>query len=194
MGPSRYTQCRAVIWILNNRRFLFKTFFNTRQLSVSFFFEKKKYQNWRIGWFQLFPKHQRTSDFHYELTKNPWWLESQSFWNLRTKVLYKFRFFEFYSPPLGKWVYIQADNPKVSEADSNDHTTLWKFFQLWAIIRNRNWPQNVIRVILKTYFLGTTQVKGPYTRPLAANWGHTPQVDFSTALLLGCLPYTYLSF
>jgi hypothetical protein len=95
---------------------------------------------------------------------------------------------------LGKWVYIQADNPKVSEADSNDHTTLWKFFQLWAIIRNRNWPQNVIRVILKTYFLGTTQVKGPYTRPLAANWGHTPQVDFSTALLLGCLPYTYLSF
>jgi ribosomal protein L17 len=79
MGPARFTQCRAVIWILNNRRFLFKNI-SQHQTTVGFIFsEKKKYQNWRSGWFRLFPKHQRTGDFHDELAKNPWWLESQFF-------------------------------------------------------------------------------------------------------------------
>jgi hypothetical protein len=79
MGPSRYTQCRAVIWILYNRRFLLLNI-SQNQRTVGFVFsEKKKYQNWRIGWFRLFSKRQRTGEFHDELAKNRWWLENYFF-------------------------------------------------------------------------------------------------------------------
>jgi hypothetical protein len=67
MGPSR---------ILNNRRLLLLNISQNQRAFGLIFSEKKRKENWRIDWFRLFPKRQRTGEFHDEPAKNWWWLES----------------------------------------------------------------------------------------------------------------------
>jgi hypothetical protein len=160
MGAPRFTPCRAVIWISNNRRFLFKTFLRARELSVPLFLKRKisKLENW------LVPVISKTS-------KNRWlsWWTGKESVVVRKPIFLKFekpRFctnsgsLNFIHPRLGKGVYIPAHNPKVYEPDFNDHTTRWKCFQLWAISRNRNWPQDVYQGDSQNLFFGNHTAQG----------------------------------